>query len=624
MRVMGFARTVIYDWPNKYRAGGIEALRALPIPGRPPKLTEQQRAWVYRTVTQNNPLQLQFEFALWTRAMVRDLIRQNCGVTLSLASVGRLLRSLGLTPQRPVRRAIEQVPAKVREWLTVDYPAIQAKARKAGAQIFFADEAGVRSNSHHSGTTWAPMGQTPVVPATGKRFGLNLVSAVSPQGVLRFMVVDGRMTAVRFIAFLKRLLHNQTRPIFLIVGPVLRKVARRQNPERNILFQLPRDPARREHPRRVGVEQHLHHHPRLIRRVATAVPLVPSVERRQIQTVHQIADMVRQVALGQPLPHVGRQQQLPRDPARREHPRRVGVEQHLHHHPRLIRRVATAVPLVQSVERRQIQTVHQIADMVRQVALRQPLPHVGRQQQRLVCIDGKVFRDHCMVIALGIDTQGRKHVLGLREGATETAAVTTGLLSDLVTRGLPTDRTLLFVIDGATGLRRAITDVFGSRGVVQRCQVHKWRNVIGHLPERLHASVGKALRDAWNLDSADRAARVLKRLAGSLEHDHPGAAASIREGLDETLTVQRLGLTGALQRTLRTTNIIENLNGSVEHYSRNVKRWRGGQMIQRWVASALVEAEKHFRRVRGYRDLQHLVGALDALAPPAGVVADVA
>ena len=234
-----------------------------------------------------------------------------------------------------------------------------------------------------------------------------------------------------------------------------------------------------------------------------------------------------------------------------------------------------------------------------QAFLSRPL---GELDLRAVCIDGKVFRDHCMVIALGIDTQGRKHVLGLREGATETAAV----------------------IDGATGLRRAITDVFGSRGVVQRCQVHKWRNVIGHLPERLHASVGKALRDAWNLDSADRAARVLKRLAGSLEHDHPGAAASIREGLDETLTVQRLGLTGALQRTLRTTNIIENLNGSVEHYSRNVKRWRGGQMIQRWVASALVEAEKHFRRVRGYRDLQHLVGALDALAPPDGVVADVA
>ena len=153
---------------------------------------------------------------------------------------------------------------------------------------------------------------------------------------------------------------------------------------------------------------------------------------------------------------------------------------------------------------------------------------LGELDLRVVCIDGKVFRDHCMVIALGIDTQGRKHVLGLREGATETAAVTTGLLSDLVTRGLPTDRTLLFVVDGAQGLRRAITDVFGSRGVVQRCQVHKYKNIIGHLPERLHASVGKALRDAWNLDSADRAARVLERLAGSLARDHPGAAASIR------------------------------------------------------------------------------------------------
>ena len=120
------------------------------------------------------------------------------------------------------------------------------------------------------------------------------------------------------------------------------------------------------------------------------------------------------------------------------------------------------------------------------------------------------------------------------------------------------------------------------------CKCTSTGNVIGHLPERLHGYVGKALRDAWDLDSASRAARALERLAGSLERDHPGAAASIREGLDETLTVQRLGLTGALQRTLRTTNLIENLNGSVERYARNVRRWRGGQMIQRWVASALV------------------------------------
>ena len=249
---------------------------------------------------------------------------------------------------------------------------------------------------------------------------------------------------------------------------------------------------------------------------------------------------------------------------------------------------------------------------------------LGDLDLRVVCIDGKVFRDHCMVIALGIDAEGRKHVLGLREGATETAAVASGLLSDLVTRGLPTDRTLLFVIDGAPGLRRAITEVFGSRGVVQRCQVHKRRNVLGHLPERLHASVGKALQDAWGLDSADRAARVLERLATSLEREHPGAATSIREGLDETLTVQRLGLTGALRRTLRSTNVIENLNGSVEHYTRNVKRWRDGHMIQRRVASALVEAEKHFRRVRGCRDLPRLLAALDAVAPPVGAVADVA
>ena len=266
MRALGFARTVVYNWLAKYRTGGLAALRSLPIPGRPPKLTEQQRAWVYLTVTQNNPLQLQFEFALWTRAMVRELIERQYGVTLSLASVGRLLRSLGLTPQRPVRRATEQVAWRVREWLTVEFPAIRAQALAAGAQIFFADEAGVRSQSHagttwalqgqtpvvpatgkrfglnlvsasilaagaqiffadeagvrsqsHAGTTWALQGQTPVVPATGKRFGLNLVSAVSPRGVLRFMVVDGRMTAVRFIEFLKRLLHNQTCPIYLIV-----------------------------------------------------------------------------------------------------------------------------------------------------------------------------------------------------------------------------------------------------------------------------------------------------------------------------------------------------------------------------------------------------------------------
>ena len=241
---------------------------------------------------------------------------------------------------------------------------------------------------------------------------------------------------------------------------------------------------------------------------------------------------------------------------------------------------------------------------------------LGELDLRVVCIDGKVFKEHCIVIALGIDTEGRKHVLGLREGATETAAVSTALLNDLVTRGLPTERAMLFLVDGAAALRRAISDIYGSLGVVHRCQVHKYRNVLGHLPERLHASVVRALRTAWDLHSEATAKRALERLARSLEDEHPGAAASIREGLDETLTVLRLGLTGPLQRTLRTTNIIENLNGGVERYTRNVKRWRGGQMIQRWVASALLEAEQRFRRVRGYRDMRHLVAALDALAPP--------
>ena len=241
---------------------------------------------------------------------------------------------------------------------------------------------------------------------------------------------------------------------------------------------------------------------------------------------------------------------------------------------------------------------------------------LGELDLRVVCIDGKVFKEHCIVIALGIDTEGRKHVLGLREGATETAAVSKALLNDLVTRGLPTERAMLFLVDGSTALRRAISDIYGSLGVVHRCQVHKYRNVLGHLPERMHASVGRALRTAWDLQSEATAKRALERLARSLEDEHPGAAASIREGLDETLTVLRLGLTGPLQRTLRTTNIIENLNGGVERYTRNVKRWRGGQMIQRWVASALLEAEQRFRRVRGYRDMRHLVAALDALAPP--------
>lgn len=216
IRVLGFGRTVIYDWLAKYREGGLEALRAKPIAGRPSKLAGKEIKWLYRTITSKNPLQLRFEFALWTRGMVRDLIRETFGVHLSEVSVGRLLRKLGLSPQKPLRRAYEQDPERVQKWMDEEYPKIRALAKKERASVYFGDEAGVRSD-FHSGTTWAVKGQTPVVPATGQRFGLNLISAVSPRGEMRFMIVNGRMNAGRFIEFLDRLTHNQPGPVFLIV-----------------------------------------------------------------------------------------------------------------------------------------------------------------------------------------------------------------------------------------------------------------------------------------------------------------------------------------------------------------------------------------------------------------------
>ena len=170
---------------------------------------------------------------------------------------------------------------------------------------------------------------------------------------------------------------------------------------------------------------------------------------------------------------------------------------------------------------------------------------------------------------------------------------------------------MLFVIDGAKALRRAIVEVFGERAVVQRCQVHNRRNVLAHLPEHQHAQLARCLHEAFESESAALGERRLNNLARSLEREHPGAAASVREGLPETLTVVRLGLTGALQRTLRSTNAIENLNGSVQRYTRNVKRWRGGEMIQRWVSAALLDAERRFRRVRGFRDMHRLMLALN-------------
>jgi len=232
---------------------------------------------------------------------------------------------------------------------------------------------------------------------------------------------------------------------------------------------------------------------------------------------------------------------------------------------------------------------------------------------RVLVIDGIVFRDHAILIVLGIDTDGRKHVLGLREGTTENSRVAKALLRDLLERGLDADRARVFVIDGSKALRVAIRKTFDRLGVVQRCQIHKRRNILGHLPERLHASVQKVLVEAWDSTDAELAERRLRKLADSLEREHPGAAASIREGLEETLTLQRLGLSGALYRTLRSTNTIENLNGSVATYTRNVKRWRGGSMLVRWVSASVLDASERFRRVRGYRDLAALALRLKTL-----------
>jgi transposase-like protein len=230
----------------------------------------------------------------------------------------------------------------------------------------------------------------------------------------------------------------------------------------------------------------------------------------------------------------------------------------------------------------------------------------------VVMIDGTGFGDHLMLVAMGIDSKGEKHVLGVREGTTESEGVCRSLLQDLIERGLEAERARLFVIDGGKGIRKAIRDVFGAWALVQRCQEHKRRNVLDHLPQSKRARVSKALRDAWKSDSEATARRLLRQLAKELEPAHPGAAASVREGLDETLTVLSLGVKGSLARTLVSTNPIENLQGLLKQVVRNVKRWRGGSMALRWAVTGLMEAEKRFRRVKGHREMPQLLTALSS------------
>ena len=230
---------------------------------------------------------------------------------------------------------------------------------------------------------------------------------------------------------------------------------------------------------------------------------------------------------------------------------------------------------------------------------------------RVILIDGLHFRDHVILLALGITIDGHKHVLALREGTTENATVCKALLTDLRERGLDLDRPALFIVDGGTGLRKAIREHCGRAALVQRCQIHKARNVLEHLPEAMRPRIGRALAEAYALPDATLAERRLTQLAAGLERSHPGATASLREGLAETLTLQRLGVTGALYRTLRSTNAIENLNGLVGHFVRNVRRWRHGAMLVRWIATGLQDAQHRFRRIKGCTDMPALIRTLE-------------
>jgi putative transposase len=225
-------------------------------------------------------------------------------------------------------------------------------------------------------------------------------------------------------------------------------------------------------------------------------------------------------------------------------------------------------------------------------------------------IDGVFFAEHLCVVALGIDITGHKHPLALVEGSTENATLVRDLLVDLRERGLDVTKPVLAVLDGSKALRRAVLDVF-DRPVLARCQLHKIRNVQDKLPQKLRGTVAKKMRAAYHADSALAAQAQLEALARELDKTHPGAAASLREGLEETLTVLRLGLSPTLARTFRSTNAVESMISIARDHARNVKRWRDGQMALRWCAAGMVEAKQQFRRVNGHLHLASLRAALE-------------
>jgi transposase-like protein len=227
-------------------------------------------------------------------------------------------------------------------------------------------------------------------------------------------------------------------------------------------------------------------------------------------------------------------------------------------------------------------------------------------------IDGVHVGAHCLIVALGIAADGQKHALGLWDGSTENARVCQDLLANLQSRGLRTDRSLLVILDGSTALRKAVRAIFGEAALVQRCQVHKTRNILEYLSDRDRVWARAIVRRAYQATDVKKAQRLLLDLARRLEDEYPSAAESVREGLEETLTVQGLGLSARLQRSLSTTNAAESLISRTRHVKRNVKRWRGGKMMLRWVAAGVLEAVKGFRRLKGHADMPTLVAKLRA------------
>jgi putative transposase len=226
-------------------------------------------------------------------------------------------------------------------------------------------------------------------------------------------------------------------------------------------------------------------------------------------------------------------------------------------------------------------------------------------------VDGVHFGEHTCVVALGIGIDGTKHPLAVEEGSTENATLVTDLITGLRDRGLDVTKPVLAVLDGAKALSRAVKDVF-DKPLIHRCQEHKIRNVKDKLPEKLRAVTERRMRQAYHAESALKAEGLLTELAAELGKTHPGAAASLREGMAETLTILRLGVPPTLARTLRSTNTIESMIGICREHSKNVKRWRDGTMALRWCAAGMTEAGHQFRRVNGHLHLPKLRAALDA------------